>query len=96
MTRTCAYAYCALMTLIFSAHYLVARVILQTVTPLALGAGRGLVGGLVLALIFRRSLAAAVKKGLPPVLLLIAPLRFGLNQILLFQGTSSTWPPFAA
>jgi drug/metabolite transporter (DMT)-like permease len=75
------------MTLIFSAHYLAARAVLATVPALALGAGRGLAGGLLLALIFRRELKEAVQaRPLPWILLPVGALGFGLNQILLFQG----------
>lgn len=83
-------------TCIFSAHYVVAKIVLESLTAPELASTRGAVGGLVLALVYRKKLQEHLTLKWLPVLAGIGGLGFCANQLLLFQGLARTTPANAA
>lgn len=90
------YAASLVVAVIFAAHYLAARHVLQFIDPVALAASRGLVGGGILALMFWRSLARHLTARRVALLSLVAALGFCGNQLLFLAGLARTTPADAA
>ncbi|MCO4754643.1 MAG: DMT family transporter [Bacteriovoracaceae bacterium] len=82
---------CAMVSCIFAIHYLVAREILdQGVSPYALSAWRGLVGGgLILIFFYKRINIDQTIKNIMP-LLSLAFLGFFINQVFFMKGLKLT------
>jgi drug/metabolite transporter (DMT)-like permease len=84
------------VALIFSGHYVAAKSVLATVSAEALAAGRGLVGGLILLLLFHWRLFREMTWRKLLILAALAGLGFFANQLLLFAGLKLTTPANAA
>lgn len=84
---------CMAVTFIFSLHYMVAKIVLDAgVSPFALSAWRGLVGGGLLLFLFRQQISTTVLKHNAFSILFIAFLGFFINQLLFMKGLSLTTP----
>lgn len=82
---------CLIVTTIFSFHYIVAKTILTAgVSQFALSSWRGLLGGGLLLIIFRKKLSLKVIKDNWLSLFFISFLGFFINQILFMKGLSLT------
>jgi drug/metabolite transporter (DMT)-like permease len=84
------------VTLVFSGHYLAAKEILTTVPALSLAAARGIVGGLVLLVIFWPPIKAHIAPTKILALCTVAAVGFCCNQLLLLAGLQKTTPADAA
>lgn len=85
-----------MVSAIFSGHYLAAKVVLESIPAPSLAAARGLVGGIVLAVMFRKKLVQQFNSRRLFVLASVAALGFCGNQLLLFEGLARTTPTDAA
>lgn len=93
--RSAAFVAAAGASVLFSAHYLIARRVMIDVAPLALAAMRGVVGGLLLLAWSARELGrldARTALRLVP----IALFGFGLNQVCFMLGLARSTPTEAA
>ncbi len=82
-----AYLGCIMVAVIFSFHYLAAKKVMAAgVTPYALSAFRGIGGGVLILLMFRRKISLpAIKVNIIPVAIM-GFLGFFLNQIFFMNG----------
>lgn len=91
--KTFALFLCLIVATIFSFHYLIAKQILTAgVSPYALSSWRGIIGGGLLLIIFRKRIDASLIKENAKVLLAISFLGFFINQIFFMKGLTLTGP----
>lgn len=90
------YVLASLMTFIFCCHYLVAKEVLKSVDVLALGAVRGLGGGLLLLCCFYSQIRQYFNKVVLLKSASIALFMFALNQVLFLFGLKLSTPVDAA
>ncbi|MBL6990705.1 MAG: DMT family transporter [Bacteriovoracaceae bacterium] len=85
---------CIIVTTIFSFHYIAAKHILaSSVSPFALSAWRGLVGGGLILFYFRKKFTSKdIFKGNVVSICLMAFLGFFINQIFFMKGLKLTTP----
>ena len=76
-----ALLYCLITTLIFSFHFFAAKLVLKEVPPLIFAASRGILGGLILFVIFRKDIIKYLNWKNLKDLSIIAFLGFFINQI---------------
>ena len=90
-----AYAACLGFTTIFCIHYIVAKEVLQSISPVALGASRGIAGGLLIC-----GSVPHLFRGIPWRTLLVAipvgVLGFCINQLLFLHGLNLSHASTAA
>ena len=95
-TVTLPLVVCVAVTVIFSGHYLAAKIVLVEVPALSLAAARGVVGGLLLMVVFWSRVAAAISAKKVVILAGVAALGFCLNQLFLLAGLNRSTPADAA
>lgn len=88
---------CLIMTAIFSAHYIVAKSIIDKgISPYSLSSWRGIIGGAIILSFFRKQIKIELLKKNKAPLIIISLFGFCLNQILFMQGLKLTSPVNAA
>jgi drug/metabolite transporter (DMT)-like permease len=86
-------AVCFLVTSIFSLHYIAAKEVLNAdVSPYSLSAWRGIIGGGIILLYFRRLWGSSELVGRWGMVFLTAFLGFFVNQIFFMKGLKLTTP----
>tara|TARA_Y100000780_G_C13695863_1_gene422206 strand:- start:20016 stop:20885 length:870 start_codon:yes stop_codon:yes gene_type:complete len=78
---------CALVALIFSFHYIAAKEVMSAgITPYALSSFRGIVGGLLILLMFRKKIVVSHIRSNIVSILIMGFLGFFINQIFFMNG----------
>lgn len=91
--KVIAIFYSFMVSVLFVAHFFVAKDVLQNVPAIALGGVRGLLGGGLLLFIFRSNLKKDIFNfNTTRNLFFVAFLGFFINQILFLNGLKSTSP----
>ncbi len=88
----CGFCY----TTLFCGHYLVAQEVLRQVDTFALSSLRGLLGGILLYLVFKGKAFIPIDIKVIKFMLLMGLCSFGLNQILFLEGLKRSAPLNAA
>ncbi|MBT3980656.1 MAG: DMT family transporter [Bacteriovoracaceae bacterium] len=93
-----AYIFCILVQLFLSAHYVVAKGIIENVDPISFAAVRGIIGGFLILAFNWKKLFSVVRYNYGKFLMvvLIGILSFGLNQIFFMKGLKLSTPMHAA
>ena len=81
---------CFLVTVIFSVHFVIAKQILQNHHPLALTSLRGIIGGILVLLIFYKKINFSLISKFKLKIFLIGALGFFGNQLLFMSGLKMT------
>lgn len=87
---------CVAVSVIFSGHYLAAKIVLAEVPALSLASARGLIGGILLMVVFWSRVTASISARKVLILSGVAALGFCLNQLFLLAGLSLSTPADAA
>jgi drug/metabolite transporter (DMT)-like permease len=84
--------YSFIVSFTFCVHFFVAKDVLHTITPTMLGAVRGVVGGLILYLMFFTHMKGTFSLKNVAMLLSIAFFGYFINQVLFLEGLKRSTP----
>jgi len=85
-------SYSLFVTFTFCVHFFVAKDVLQTISPTMLGAVRGVIGGLILYIMFFKHFKGSISIRKFAMLMIIAFLGYFINQVLFLEGLKISTP----
>ena len=84
--------YSLIVSFTFCVHFFVAKDVLQTISPTMLGAVRGVIGGLILYILFFTHIKKNITLKIAATLLSIAFFGYFINQVLFLSGLKLSTP----
>lgn len=84
--------YSLIVSFTFCVHFFVAKDVLHTISPTMLGAVRGVIGGLILYLLFFNHIKGQLNLKIIATLLSIAFFGYFINQVLFLSGLKMSTP----